>query len=46
MFFYGTLLMDMPVLVDQQELIYINRVRIQDLVWKTGRERWMIGTNI
>ena len=40
MFFY----MDVPALVYQQELIYISPVRTQNIVWKTCRERWMIGT--
>ena len=37
--------MDVPVLVDQQELIYINSMQTQDVVWKTCRVRWMIGNN-
>ena len=35
--------MDVPVLADQQELIYISSVRTQDVVWKTCQEQWMIG---
>ena len=42
-FFDGPLHMDVPVLVDQQELIYISSVRTQDVIWKTYRERWIIG---
>ena len=38
-------LMDMTVLVDQQELIYISSVRTQGLVWKTYQKRRMIGTD-
>ena len=37
--------MDVPVLADQQELTYNSSVRTQNVVWKTCRERWMIGTN-
>ena len=35
----------LPVLADQQELIYISSVRTVDVVGSTFRERWMIGTN-
>ena len=35
--------MDMPVLADKQELIYISSVQTQDVVWKTCWEPWMIG---
>ena len=35
--------MDVPVLADQQEIIYIRSVL--DVVWKTYRERRMIGTD-
>ena len=28
-------LMDVPVLVDQQEFIYISSLRTQDEIWKT-----------
>ena len=45
MFFYGPFHMDWPVLADQQELIYINCVQTQHVVWKNCRERWMIGTD-
>ena len=45
MFFYGPLHMDMPVLSEQQEVIYISSVQTWDVVWKTCRKRWMIGTN-
>ena len=37
--------MDVPVLADQQALIYISSVRMQDAVLKTCCERWIIGTN-
>ena len=43
--FNGPQYMDVPVLADQQELIYISCVRTQDVVWKTSQERWMTGTN-
>ena len=33
--------MDVSVLVNHQELIYISSVRTQDAIWKTYR--WMIG---
>ena len=45
MFFYVPLHMDVPVLADQQEPIYISSVQTQDVVWKTYQERWMIGTD-
>ena len=35
--------MDVTVLTDQQELIYISSVETQSVVWKTCREQWMIG---
>ena len=35
--------MDMLLLTDQQELVYINCVRTQDVVWKIFQEQWMIG---
>ena len=35
MFFYGPFLMKMPVLADQQELIYISSLQTLDVVWKT-----------
>ena len=37
--------MDVGVLADQQEHIYISFVQTPDVVWKTCRERWMIGTD-
>ena len=37
--------MDVLVLADKQEPIYISFVRTQDLVWKTCQEQWMIGTD-
>ena len=40
-FFYGPLHKTVPVLADQQELIYINSVLIQDVVWKTCWEQLM-----
>ena len=36
--------MDVQVLVDQQEHFYISSVRTQDAIWKTCRERRIIGT--
>ena len=38
--------MDVPVLVKYLELIYTRSVWTLDVVWKTCRERWMIGTDI
>ena len=35
--------MDVPVLANQQELIYISSVWTQDVIWKTYWERCMIG---
>ena len=35
--------MDMPVLADQQELMYVSSVWTLDVVWKTCQEQWMIG---
>ena len=32
MFFYGPLRMDMPVLAEKQELIYISSVQTQDVL--------------
>ena len=37
--------MDVPVLANQQELMYISSLRTQDLVVKTCRRRWTIGTD-
>ena len=34
--------MDVPVLADQQELIYFSSVRRQEVVLKINRERWMV----
>ena len=42
-FFFGPLHMDVPVLADQQESIYISFVQTQGVVWRTCRERWTIG---
>ena len=39
-------LRDVPVSADLQELIYISSVRTLSVVWKTYRERWMIGTDV
>ena len=36
-FLYGTQNMDVPMLADQQELIYISSVRTQHVVWRTCR---------
>ena len=44
-FFYGPLHLDVSVLADQEELIYISFVQTQDAVWKTCRKRWTIGTD-
>ena len=44
-FFYGPLHVNVPVLVDKQELIYIISVRTQDVLWITCQEWWMIGTD-
>ena len=35
---YGSLHMGELVLADEQELIYINSVRTQDVIWKTCQE--------
>ena len=35
--------MDVSALADQQELVYINSVQKQDVIWKICQERWMIG---
>ena len=35
--------MDLPVLVNQEVLIFNSSVWIQDVVWKTIRKRWMNG---
>ena len=35
--------MDVPVLANQQEIIYFNSVQTQYIVWKSYREQWMIG---
>ena len=37
--------MDVPVVADEQECIYISSVRTQDVVWKTCQEQWMIETD-
>ena len=39
---HGPRQVDVPVLVDQQEIIYISTVRTKNVVWKTCREQWMI----
>ena len=44
-FSYEPLHMDVPVIVDQQELISISSLWTQDVVWKKCREGWMIGIN-
>ena len=43
--FNGPRYMDVPVLANQQEIIYISSVWTQDVFWKTYRERWTIETN-
>ena len=40
-FLYGPLHMDMPVLADRQEFIYIRSVQRLEVVWNTYLERWM-----
>ena len=42
-FFSRLLHMDVPVLANQQKLIYIRFVWTLNTVWKICRERWMIG---
>ena len=37
--------MDVPVLVDQQEPIYISSVRTQNVCLKTWLDQWMIETD-
>ena len=37
--------MDVLMLANQQELIYISSVQTQDVVWKTCLEQWMIRTD-
>ena len=44
-FYNGSLYIDMPVLANQQELIYVISGQTQDKVWKTCCVRWMIGTD-
>ena len=39
-FFYEPIHMNVQVLTDQQEFIYIGT---QDVVWKGSLEQWMIG---
>ena len=39
-FFYESLHIDVPVLANQQELIWINSVRTQDVVRKSFQGRW------
>ena len=40
-FLYGPLHMDMPLLANQQELIYIISVQTQDVAWMICQEGWM-----
>ena len=42
MFSYGPWHIDMPMLVNQQEITYNSSVRKQDKVWKTSQKQWMI----
>ena len=42
-FFYGSLYLDSPVLVDQQELTSYSSVWTQDVIWNTCCEWWMKG---
>ena len=44
-FFDEPLHMDVPMLADQQKLIYISSLLILDVFWKTCRMQWMIGTD-
>ena len=44
MYYYGPLHMDEQRLNEQPEPIYNSSVPIQDVAWKTSRERWMIET--
>ena len=41
----GLLHVDVPVLDDQQALIYFSSVWTLNKDWRTYRERWMIGTD-
>ena len=34
--------MDLPLLADQQEHIYISSLRTRGVVWRTWREQWII----
>ena len=43
--FYGPLHMDVPVVANQQELIYISSERTQYVIWKTCRGRWIKRTD-
>ena len=45
-FFHVALYMNMPVLADLQELIYISSLQAKNLIWKLCRERWVIGMQI
>ena len=45
-FFYGPQHIDVQVLADRQVFTYIRPVRTLDVVWKTYREQWLIGTVI
>ena len=38
--FYGPLDIDVQVLSDQQERIYICSVQTQDIIWRTYIEQW------
>ena len=37
--------MDMPVLADQQELTSNSSAQIEEVVWKTCQEQWIIETD-
>ena len=43
-FFYRPQHIDVPALAKPQELTYNSFVQTQNIVWKTYREWWMIGT--
>ena len=45
-FFYVPLHIDVLILADQQQLIYLTSVCTQDIVLKTYREQWTIGMDL
>ena len=44
-FFSRPLLLDVPVLADQWELMYISSARTPGVFWKTSQDRWTIWTD-